>query len=177
MAKNKDRMNRTKKLALCALLSALGVVVIYIGSFFGVLDMTMGVIASLFCVYAVIEFGGSAPWLVYAVTAILSVVLLPQNSAAWLYLGFFGFYPILKEKFEKKKKVLSWIFKEVLFNIALALLLISEKLLLAAETNEPPIMYVAFVLLAELAFPLYDIALTRLITLYIYKLRSKFRLK
>ena len=95
--------NSTRKLTTCALLAALGVVLLYLGSLVEVLDVSMAVIVSLFCIFAVIEYGGSAPWLIYAVTGVLSLILLPIKTPALLYLLFFGYYPILKEKLEKRK--------------------------------------------------------------------------
>ena len=169
--------DKTKRLATSALLAALGVVVLYIGSVIQVMDISMAVIASVFCVFAVIEYGGSYPWLIYAVTGVLSLVLSDYKEAAAMYILFFGFYPIIKEKLEKKKKFVSWILKEVIFNVALAVMLAASKLLLTAGASEPWYFYVAFVALAEVAFPLYDVALTRMISLYIFKLRSKFKIK
>ena len=173
----KNSLENTKRLAVCAALAALGVVVIYLGSFLDVLSASMCVIASLFCVIAVIEYGKIYPWLVYAVTAALSVILLPKNEAAWIYLAFFGFYPILKEKFERSKGLNQWIFKELVFNAALILLLLGEKFILMPNTTDPWWIYVAVVVLAEIVFPVYDLALTRLITVYIVKLRSRLRIK
>ena len=54
-----------KKLAVCAMLSALGVVLLSLGALISVMDISMAVIASLLCIVAVIEYGGSAPWMVY----------------------------------------------------------------------------------------------------------------
>ena len=169
--------DKTKRIAISAMLSALGVVFLYLGSLIDVLDISMAVIASVCCIFAVIEFGGAFPWLIYAVTGVLSLLLLPRKEAAVMYLLFFGFYPILKEKLEKKKKLTSWMLKELIFNVALAVMLLLSKLLLTADTAEPWFMYLLFVAIAEITFPIYDLALTRIISLYIYKIRSKFRLK
>ena len=173
MAKKYD----AKKIAVCSLLSALGVAILWLGRVIPVMDMSMAVIASVFAVVAVIEYGKSAPWLVYAVTSVLSLILMSDNSAVYLYVFFLGFYPIIKEKLEGLKKGLCWLLKEIIFNAGLALLLIGEKLLLTADTTEPWYFYLAFIILAEIAFPLYDVALTRLITLYLRKIRPKLRLK
>ena len=62
------------------MLAALGVVFLYIGSVVQVMDITMAVVASLCCTFAVIEFGGSYPWLVYAVTGVASLIVLPQKG-------------------------------------------------------------------------------------------------
>jgi len=169
--------NNTKRLAVSAILSALGVVLLSLGAVLQVMDISMAVIASLCVTVAVIEYGKAAPWLIYAATGALSLILIPTNSAAAMYILFFGFYPIIKEKLEKRKRAVSWILKEAVFNIAMAVMLVASKLLLTAGASEPWYFYLIFAVLAEIAFPLYDIALTRMITLYIFKLRSKFKIK
>ena len=177
---NMDRKNRSaqlRKLTVCAMLAALGVVLLYLGSMIEVADLSMAVLASLLCVFAVIEYGGSAPWLVFAVTGVLSLILIPQKTPAVFYLLFFGYYPIVKEKLEKMPRGVSWVLKEVIFNIALALVLLLSRFLLMASSATPWLLYVAFAMLAELIFPLYDIAMTRLISLYLYRLRKRFRIK
>ncbi len=160
---------------MSALLSALGVVMLLIGSLVEVMDLSMAVIASVFCIFAVIEYGGSYPWLIYAVTGTVSLILTPQKSAAAVYLLFFGFYPIIKEKLERLKGLPAWLLKETVFNIALAAMLLVSRLMFVAEGADPWYMYLILVILAELAFPLYDIALTRMITLYICKIRPRFK--
>ena len=173
---NELNAQRTKRLAVCAMLSALGVVFLGIGSVISVMDISMAVLASLFCIFAVIEYGGTAPWLVFFVTGVLSL-LLPQKAPAVMYLLFFGYYPIIKEKLEKKPKAVAWILKEVIFQIALVGMLLLYHFLFMASGTVPWMMYVILALIAEIIFPIYDLALTRLITLYIYRLRKRFRIK
>ena len=159
------------------MLSALGVVFLYLGAIVDVLDISMSVIASVCCIFAVIEYGGAYPWLVYAVTGVISIVILPRKEAALMYILFFGFYPILKLKLERKKKLLSWVIKESVFNVALALMLLISKLFLTAGSAEPVAIYIAFVVLAEITFPIYDLALTRMIAVYMRKIRPKFKIR
>lgn len=173
-----SRKEQTRKLTTCAMLAALGVVFLFLGTLMGgMLDISMAVVASLLCVFAVIEYGGSAPWLVFAVTGILSLILLPQKTPAVLYVLFFGYYPILKEKLEKRSRSVAWILKEVIFHVALALMLFLAGKTLFTSNASPLLLYAAFILLAEIVFPIYDIALTRLISLYLYRLRRRFRIK
>lgn len=173
------KQEKTYRVALCAMLSALGVVLLCLGSVIEVVDLSMAVLASIFCVYAVIEFGGAAPWLIFSVTGLLSLILMPSASAAYFYLLFFGYYPILKEKFEKKPKVISWILKETAFHVALILIFLCLRFLLFSPDliALSPIFLGALLLAAEAVFLLYDIALTRLITFYLVKLRHRFRPK
>ncbi len=170
------KTNNTKQLTVCAMLSALGVVLLYFGSIVEVVDLSMAVVASVACIFAVIEYGKSAPWLVFGVTSVLALILLPNKSGAVMYTLFFGYYPILKEKFEKKGRTLCYIFKELVFNIALVLILVCMKLMLIIP-DVPLVMLGIGIVLCEAVFVLYDIALTRLISLYVYRIRKRFKFK
>ena len=170
-------MGRTKRLTMCAMMAALGVILIYLGSLVEVLDISIAVIASLACVFAVIEYGGSAPWLVFGVTSVLSLVLVPNKFPAVMYALFFGYYPILKEKFEKLRTLTCWICKETVFNVALVIILVFARFLLFTYTDIPIELYIIVAALCEVIFILYDIALSRLISFYVYHLRKRFRIK
>ena len=173
-----NNRDKTRRLATAAMLAALGVVMLYFGAMIEVVDISMAVIASLLCVFAVIELGGAYPWLVFAVTAVLALLLLPNKTPAVMYAAFFGFYPIIKEKLERMSKVLSWILKEIIFNIALAVIAVLVVFVFTVGDVSAGLPYIAAViLLAEVVFVFYDIALTRMISMYIYKLRGRFRFK
>ena len=177
MKTREQKRNQTRKLTVCSMLAALGVVLLWLGSIVEVVDISMAVIASLLCVFAVIEYGKGAPWMVFAVTAILSLILVPQKTPAVMYAVFFGYYPILKEKIERLPRLSAWLIKEAVFNVALVLMLFLSRALLFGTQAQTDLLYLAVALLAELVFPIYDIALTRLISLYVYHLRDRFRIK
>ena len=160
------------------MLSALGVVMLYLGSMIEVLDLSMAVLASMCCIIAVIEYGKGAPWAVFGVTAILSLILLPAKTPAVFYTVFFGFYPILKEKIERRTRLVQWVIKEIIFNICLVVMGFSAYFFSTLGDNtlfENPLLIAATIAMAELAFVLYDIALTRLISFYIIKLRNRLK--
>ncbi len=168
---------KIKQLTVCAALAALGVVLLSIGPLIDVLDASLAVLASILCIVAVIEYGKASPWLVFSVTAVLSLVLMPQNSAALMYLLFFGYYPILKEKLERMPRVLSWVIKELIFNTAMVICIVAIKLLFFPSAAVSVWMYAVLVVLCEIVFVLYDVALTRLISFYVHKLRHRFKFK
>ena len=172
-----NQRDKTRRLGFSAMLSALGVVVLYLGSLIEVIDISMAVIASLFAVVSVIEYGALAPWAVYAATGILSAVLLPSKLPAVMYIAFFGFYPIVKENIEKlRSRFVGWIVKEIVFNVCLiSLMFIAKWFMLDPEGLL--VFEVIFFGLANVTFVVYDIALTRLISLYIFKIRRKFKFK
>ena len=173
----RSNAKKTKRIAVLAMLSALGVVILYAGALISVMDISVAVIASMLAVLAVIEYGGSAPWLVFGVTSILSLLLLPQKSPAVMYALFFGYYPILKEKCEKNGKILSWGLKEASFHAAIVVMYFALRIVAFESVDMPLFMLIITLALFEVVFPLYDVALTRVIMVYIHKLRARFKIK
>ena len=176
-----------KKLTIGALLSAMGVALLSIGGIIQTVDLSAAAVVSFICIFAVIEMGSSYAWMIYAVTGVLSAIIMPHNMGAWFFLLFFGYYPILKEKMEKLKKPLSWALKMLLLNVALVIGLILASLFVYGgqknffelvnsimETDFGIAATVGIILLVEVTFVIYDIALTRLISYYIFKLRHRF---
>ena len=168
------RKKRTRTVTLCGVLIALGVAVMYLGSFIEVLDLTVAVVASLFCIAAVIEVGGRWPFAIYAATAILSSLLLPNKFPAAVYLLFAGYYPMVKEKLEgrMRSRVICYAIKLLIFNVAFAAILAVSFFLLSLPF-EGPLIFWATVALGNVTFVIYDIALTRLITVYLRMIRPR----
>lgn len=169
-------MKKSKKIALCAILSAFSVLALFAGAVIDVLSMTMTAIASLFVVIVMIEVGNPYPYLVWGVTSALSMILLPNKLPAILYLLFGGIYPILKAQFERLHPVISWILKLSVINTALLLIVTATKYIF--YLNDSSIDFtVPFLVLGNVALVLYDIALTKIVLLYIVKIRHHMGLK
>ena len=165
----------TRALTVSAILCALGVILLALGSLVQVLDITMAALASFLVIFAVIEIGGKYPVLIYAVTALLSVLLVPYKTAPLLYLCFAGYYPLLKAVLEGRlPRVWAWVLKVLLFNAALALTLVLA-IKLFAEFAVPAVWYYYLLPLCSVVFVIYDIALTRVITMYLLRWRHRFR--
>ena len=167
-------LKKTRILALCSLFSALGVIILYLGSVLEVLDLTMSVIASLFVIIAVIELGGAYPWLIYAVTSTLSLMLLPNKFAALIYTVFAGFYPILKAYIEKIQGIVCALIKLALFNLCLVGMWWVSRLFVITFETKYGLALTALAL--NFVFILYDFALTRLISRYIFVWRKKLKI-
>jgi hypothetical protein len=154
---------------------ALGVVILSLGSLIEVLDLTTSAFAAMLVVLIVIEVGGFWPWLVYAATGLLAL-LLPLKLAAAFYLLFTGYYPIIKEKIEKLgSRVLQWAIKLAILNAALTLAILAGKYIFTAADTEFDFTWMLYPV-GNAAFVLFDVALTRLISLYIFKWRKKLRI-
>ncbi len=169
-------MKQSKKIALGSMLSALGVITLLAGSFIEVLDLTAIVFSMIFIIIAVIELGGAFPWVIYAVTGTLALLLCPLKIVALEYILFGGIYPIFKEIFERKHYIIAWTLKLSLFNTGLLLIiLLSEYILHLPDTGFA--FRVPIILFGNLFFIIVDLALTRIITFYIMVIRKKLKLK
>ncbi len=169
-------MKYTKKIALAAILSALGVVVLLIGSVITLLDLTMVAIASLLVILAVIEIGGGYPYLIWLVTGVLSLLLLPSKFPALLYLLFGGIYPILKSMFERLHYIIAWVLKLSYFNTMLSLLIFLSVYVFHLPEDDLGFNIIVYAV-CNVVFILYDVAASQLITLYLVKLRKLLGLK
>lgn len=174
MARKKTSFD--KKIVVAGVLAALSVIILYLGCAIEVLDLTMSAIVSLLVVVIVIEMGYKYAWLTYIATAILSILLLPQKSPAIFYACFMGFYPIIKSYLERINSALArWIIKLVVGNAALALMFILMSLFLPDEFEGGWLMLVTY-LLGIIAFLMYDVALSKLITLYFVRIRDRIKI-
>ena len=117
---------------------------------------------------------------VYAAVAILGVLLVPDKEVAVMYLAFFGYYPILKAVMESKlRPVLCWVLKIGSFLLTMVVsyfLMIKLMGVTIDEIDEFGVMAIPMLLgLGTFAFVLYDIALSKLVTLYMLKWRKYFK--
>ena len=174
MARRKTSFD--KKLVVAGVLAALSVIILYLGCAIEVLDLTMSAIVSLLVVVIVIEMGYKYAWLTYIATSILSIIILPQKSPAIFYACFMGFYPIIKSYLERINSALvRWIIKLVVGNAALALMFILMSLFLPDEFEGGWLMLVTY-FLGIIAFLMYDVALSKLITLYFVRIRDRIKI-
>lgn len=156
------------------MMAAVGVVILYLGSFVEVLDISVAVAASLIATVIVIEYGAASAWSVYGVSAILSLLLLPQKFPAVMYAFFFGYYPIVKQKIERmRSRVTQWVLKSLIFAVATAAMVAFVSLF----TPDAPVGILAalFAVLALFTLFVYDVALTRVISFYVFRLRHRLK--
>ena len=169
-------MKKTRKIAIAAIFSALSVVTLLLGSIITVLDMTAVALASILIMIAVIEIGGGYPYLLWLVSGLLSLLLLPDKFGALLYLTFGGIYPIFKAMFERLHYIVSWLLKFSAFNVMLIVMIIIANFVLGLPDTGLGFTLPVFGI-CNFTFFVYDLATTQLITLYLIKFRKMLGLK
>lgn len=167
-------MKNTKRLALAAIMSALGAVIMYLGCLFEILDLSTAAIASMCVLLVLVETGAKYSWLSYAVTGIISLIILPVKTAGILFVGFFGFYPMAKAFFEKKFR--GWrclVLKILMLNVCTALMLLAVRYVM----TEALWFEIMTLVLANIVFVVYDYALSQLLRAYVFVWRKKLKIK
>ena len=110
------RRNTGKPVALGGVLAALAVVVMAMGGMIPVATFACPVIC-MFLLKTVRNLcGDRMAWAWYGAVAILCALLAPDKEAAAVFV-FLGYYPILKPRLDGCK--LSWLWKVLLFNVAI----------------------------------------------------------
>lgn len=158
-------MKKAKITAVCGMMAALSVVLMFITTFVPVFVYVIPIVTGLI-VYFVSQLSDKKWALgVFFSTSFLSLILLTDKEAALTYALFFGYYPLIKETIERLSRWISRIIKLVIFNIAAVSIGVLGVVLLGVsgdEYNEFGKLTIPILLtLANAAFILYDIALTR----------------
>ncbi len=153
--------------------AALGLTVMYLGAVLDILDISAAAFASILLIAVISEYGRRDALCVFAVTSVLSWLLLPNRMPALMYTVFLGYYPIIKPTFDRMKRVIGWVAKLAVLNAAVTAAYFAAHLLLAPEADDTALMWLWYPLV-NIAFVLYDIALGQMTRLWRIKLRRYF---
>lgn len=174
-------MKNSSKTALGGMISALSLVIMLLTAVIPYLTYALPAISGVLLILIVIEINKKWAACTYVAVSILSFLILPDKEAAMMYFAFFGCYPIVKPIIESKIKnnKLCWIVKALFFNVAavLAYIVIIYVFGIPIDEMEKFGKWAIPILLGmgNVMFVLYDICITRLISLYIFKWQKKFR--
>ena len=112
--------SRSWAVAFCALMAALGAALMAAGGLIPIATYCAPMIAAVLLIPVMEELGRREAWMVWAVTAALSLILSPDKEAGSMYL-FLGWYPILKPGFDRlRPRLLGWAAKAAVFALAFA---------------------------------------------------------
>ena len=165
-------MGRVKSVAFGALCTALIVLFFALSLVFPSLDLTLSALAALVIYILLLEFGKTAALLSFFSAGVLSLLLLPNRWPALFFLFFFGWYPFLRTSLKKVSVVVAWVLKIGSVSIAGFLFwLLFAVIFPSAEFQD--LMLLPAALLLIVTFVLYDIGLSKLLNLYLLRLRPK----
>ena len=170
-------MKTSFKVSLGGIVAALSLVLMLITTLVPFGTYALPCFAGMLLICIVFELGYKWAFLVYFVVSLMSMLLLSDKEAALYYVIFLGFYPTLKGLIEKiNSKVFQYVIKIALFNICIiSAFYISITLLsVPKESFELFGIYLpwVFLILGNITLVLYDVCVTRVVTLYILRFRK-----
>ena len=171
-------MKQNAKITISAISAALAVALM-LTSYFPYLTYTIPAVAGLFMMLPLITINAKWAFASYIVSAII-VFLIAEPEAALLYVFLLGYYPILKGIIERMKKaIFEWPLKLVVFNIAIvcfyqvAILVMGISFGDFGDFGRYGLYIIWFA--ANVVFVLYDIAISNMAILYMYRVNPKIK--
>lgn len=169
-------MKNSKIIAYSGVATALSVVMLFLGSIFWVLGYTMPLVASLVMIILLDSISQKSALLTFISTSIISFILLNDKECVLLYILFFGYYPLIRDKINDiKPKFLSYLLKFITFNAAMVLTQVLCVYVFGIPFDDMLGKWgiVVFVLCLNLVFVVFDKLYTLLLKLYRIKLKKK----
>lgn len=173
---NKKNFN-SFKIALGGIVAALSIVLMFSTGLISTLTYAIPAVAGMLLIVISIEISPKFATIVYVAVSLLSLLVVADKEAAVMYAAFFGYYPIVKGFIEKKLSgVVEWIVKYIIFNMAVisAYFVVSKIFMISYEDLGSLGKYAMpiFLIVCNIVFFLYDIALTRILSTYLYNWRK-----
>ncbi|WP_407383346.1 hypothetical protein [Ruminococcus sp.] len=171
-------MKTSVKVSLGGVIAALSLVLMLLCSVIPFGTFAFPAFAGILLTVIVINLGYGWAFAVYFVTAVLSFLLVTDKEAALYYTAFFGFYPILKSLIERlRSKVVQYVIKYVIFNVCMIAAFLIGTFLLSVPKESFNLFGVylpgVFLAIGNVFFIIYDLCVTRLVTLYLLKWHNR----
>ena len=174
-------MKTSSRIALGGIMGALSLLCLLL-TVFPYATYALPALASFFLFPVIIECGKKWGAAVYAATALLALLIVPDIEAKALYVSFFGMYPLLKSVAERVNRVAEWVIKLAAFNgaaVATYGVLLGLQLVPIADfavgSLTTPIALAVLLAAGNVVFVIYDLGLTRVLSVYVYRFRPMLR--
>lgn len=157
----------TKAIAISGVLLAFNILFLYAASIVPGVELTLYLATSLLVAAVIIEIGPAAGWLFYLLSVIVCILVIPNKTALFPYVMFFGVYGILKFHIEKiNRQVVEIILKLITFAATCGIGVLLFRELFLGNVTLPNLPGFVLWILAALFFLLYDYIFTMAIGLY-----------
>jgi len=167
---------KSRQMALCGLLTALAVVLMVLSGAIGIGTYCGPVLAMVALLPVLEEVGSKAAATVYAASALLGLLLVPEIELAMVYAAF-GWYPILRPRLARIPSRPARMILKIALCTAVILLLYGVALRLLGMTADlldaTTALNALLVIMGNVVFLLTDVVLGRMTALWHNKLRKK----
>ncbi len=173
-------MKNTTKITVSGVISALAVMLM-LGTNIPIMLYTVPALTGILFLIPAVELSPKWGFLCFGITAILSVILPTEREALIMFIGLLGYYPTVKLLIERlQSRILGIIIKFITFNVSVTgcFFVTSQLLGINIFKNEKfsmTVMVVAVYVIGNIAFAVFDFALTRILNIYFIKFRKNVR--
>lgn len=173
-------MKQNVKVALGGVIAAISAALMFMTGLFPFATYAIPAVAGAFLIIIVIEIHIKWAALVFVASAMVNFFISPDKEAAVVYAALFGLYPVVKSAVERLNRLwLEWIIKMILFNAAAigSFYLVMYVFGITGDSLQIFGKYgvLGLLLLGNISFIIYDIALTHLIAMYMARIHLKIR--
>ncbi|MBQ1236469.1 MAG: hypothetical protein IIX72_05815 [Oscillospiraceae bacterium] len=148
-------MKETRKITAGAMMAAVCVVIMLLGAVIDLGTYAAALLAGVAMIPYGQKYGRKYQLMVFAASAMLSFMLVPNIEQNIMYLGFYGWYPILWPELEKLPKVTKYIAKFIIFNLCFISIEALVMLVLVPEAMGS-VLFIIFIITANITFFAYD---------------------
>ena len=177
-----SKRNQSKLVALGGICSALSVVLLLVSSIIPLATYIAPMLAGIALMPLKEEMGSKSAFTAFIACSVLSVLLVPEKECVMMFVFLLGWYPIAKDYIDRQKsRFFKLIEKLVIFNVSITagyfvlIKLFSMGYIL--DEFGGMVLILTTLALGNVAFIVYDIALTVFRKVYYFKIRKMFGLK
>lgn len=174
------RNSESRKIALSGIFGALATVLMLMGGILPLATFAAPAAAGILLVPVAIEFGLKTGYILYAAIGLLSLFIVPDKEMSLIFVFFLGFYPLLKASIEHiHSHALTYLVKFAVFNFCIIamysiVIFLFPIDLIVAEFEGMGVPFAALLLvLGNITFFIYDLAIARIVGVYCKTLRPK----
>ena len=113
---------KSQQVALGGVATGLCVVLMFLTGMVPFSYYALPALAGLLLIAVKEENGMGTAMIVYAAVSLLSLLVVPVKEAALLFVAFFGYYPIVRDRLSKvRPKILSIVIRFLIFNVSVVI--------------------------------------------------------
>lgn len=151
---------QSKRIAVCGVTAALGVVIMLLGNVLGLGMYLAPMLVGLSLAAIGKEWGSKYQLLLWLAIGLLSLIIVSNLEQNLMFICLFGWYPILRPKLQLLPPLLRILLKLLIFNVIVISLEAFLLLILVPESLETEIL-ILLLILGNVTFFVYDLAVPR----------------
>ena len=150
-----------RRIAICSMMAALSVVLMLLGAILELGMYAAPLMAGLCFIPIGQKYGRKYQWMLYSVTGILCLLIVPNMEENLMFIGLLGWYPILRPTLQKLPKLLRLIVKLAVFNVIIIGIEWLVMTVLAPEVVGDVLLWVLLAL-GNITFVAYDFMIPKM---------------